>query len=55
MNKDKKAFFTTIPFMAVILSLLVATPVFSEFRYAYAIFCGFPFIFAMAFVNEKGC
>lgn len=42
--KDKAAAFATIPFLMVILSLCVATPVYAEFRYAYALFCGMPFI-----------
>ena len=37
-----------MPFLAVVLTLLVATPVYSEFRYAYAVFCGTPFLFAEA-------
>ena len=52
MKRNKEAFFITIPFLAVIMSLLVATPVYSEFRYAYAIFCGIPFVVAMAFVEN---
>ena len=53
VKKDKVLLFTTIPFIAVILTLLVATPVFAEFRYAYAIFCGFPFVLAITFVKAK--
>ena len=49
IKKNKAAFFIAIPFLAVILTLLVATPVYSEFRYAYAIFCGFPFVLATSF------
>lgn len=37
-----------IPFLALIFSLMIATPVFAEFRYAYAIFCGIPFIVVIA-------
>lgn len=51
VRKNKKALFTTIPFLAIILTLMVATPVFAEFRYAYAIFCGFPFVVVAAFAS----
>ena len=33
-----------IPGLVIILSLLISTPVYSEFRYAYAIFTGFPIV-----------
>ena len=39
--------------LAVILSLLISTPVFSEFRYAYAIFTSFPFI-ALSVLSAEG-
>ncbi len=39
--------------LAVILSLLISTPVFSEFRYAYAIFTSFPFI-ALSVLSADG-
>ena len=48
-KKSREMLFVTIPFMAIILTLLISTPVYSEFRYAYAIFCGFPFVLAAAF------
>lgn len=50
-RKDMEAFFVTIPFLAVIASLMIATPVFSEFRYAYAVFCGLPFVVVCAFAE----
>lgn len=49
VKKSREMLFVTIPFLAVILTLLISTPVYSEFRYAYAVFCGFPFVLAVAF------
>lgn len=46
-RRDKVGVFLTVPYLAVILTLLIATPVFSEFRYSYCIFCGGPFVFAV--------
>ena len=43
VNK-KKEFLLTVPIVAVILTLLIATPVFAEFRYAYAVFTTLPFV-----------
>lgn len=34
----------TVPFIAIIISLCVATPVFAEFRYSYAIYAAVPFV-----------
>lgn len=53
VRRDFDGFFATVPFLAVILSLLIATPVFAEFRYAYSIFCGVPFIVAILFSSPK--
>lgn len=43
-RKDKIGILVTIPTIMVALSLLIATPVFSEFRYIYSIFCALPLI-----------
>lgn len=55
VNGNKEALFITIPFLCIIASLMIATPVYSEFRYAYSIFCAIPFILLIAFKpqNEK--
>lgn len=54
-RKDKTGIFITIPVMAVIFSLLISTPVYSEFRYAYSVFCSLPFIiFAVFYKKEAG-
>lgn len=53
IKKDRLIIFTTIPVFAVILTLLVATPGFSEFRYAYAVFCVLPFAGVECLVGES--
>ena len=49
IKKDKKSLFMTIPLLMIIFSLVVATPVYSEFRYAYALFCSVPFVLVLSF------
>ena len=44
IKKNKASLFIGVPFLAVIATLLIATPVYAEFRYAYALFCGTPFV-----------
>ena len=44
LRKDKQGAFASLPILAIVLSLLVATPVYSEFRYIYAAFCALPMI-----------
>lgn len=53
IKKDKILALMTIPSLMVILTLLVATPVFSEFRYAYSVFCTAPVIWLMAYVRRR--
>ena len=53
IKKDKVSALMTIPVLMIILSLLVATPVFSEFRYAYSVFCTMPVIAVMTFIGYK--
>jgi len=36
-----------------IVSLLIATPVFAEFRYTYSLFCIFPFVMLAPFYRKK--
>lgn len=52
IKKDKVLALMTIPSLMIIVSLLVATPVFSEFRYAYGIFCTMPVLWVMATVDN---
>lgn len=42
IRKDKLGVFVTLPVLCIVQSLLIATPVFSEFRYIYACFCMLP-------------
>lgn len=51
---DKVGAMIAIPSIAIVLSLLVATPVFSEFRYDYAMFCSLPIVAALA-LRPDGC
>ena len=48
-KRNKLTVFLTLPCIAIILSLLIATPVFAELRYAYALFCCLPFLAVVAF------
>lgn len=43
-KNDKVSVLSLMPYIMNVISLLVATPVYSEFRYAYPVFCGIPFI-----------
>lgn len=52
MKKNREVLFLTVPFLAVVATLMVAVPIFSETRYAYAVFCGFPFLLAIAFAKD---
>lgn len=49
LRKDLVGTFMTLPVLITVLSLLIATPVFSEFRYIYAAFCVFPTVAAIVF------
>ena len=48
LKKDPVALFLPIPVLAVIATLLIATPVYAEFRYAYSLFCVLPFLLAVS-------
>ena len=48
-KKDKLTVLLTVPCLAVIVTLLLGTPVFAEFRYAYSLFCCLPFLAVVAF------
>ena len=47
-GKNYVALMTTIPSIAIIISLLVSTPAYSEFRYVYSLYCLIPLIVFMA-------
>lgn len=52
IRKDKVGIMLTILNIMVVLSLLVATPVYSEFRYNYAVFCALPIVIALVLRPE---
>lgn len=47
----RKEALLSVPILTIVLTLLVATPVFSEFRYAYTVFTTFPFILSVTFAQ----
>ncbi len=47
LGKDKAGVFVSLPVLVIVASLLIATPVFSEFRYIYAAFCTLPMVMAI--------
>ncbi len=42
IKNNKLGIFFTIPVLAIVLSLLAATPIYAEFRYIYSVFCILP-------------
>ena len=44
LMKRRSGWLESVPLLAILLSLLAATPVFCEFRYAYALFAALPFV-----------
>lgn len=49
----KKSVLPYLPYVMLFLSLLLATPVCSEFRYTYGIFMGLPLLVGMTFLTEE--
>jgi len=45
--QDKRTYLECLPLLAIILSLLIATPVCNEFRYVYALFTSIPAVGVM--------
>lgn len=52
VRENKEGFFCVFLNLAIIFSLLISTPVFSEFRYAYAVFCCMPLLLFTSFHVE---
>lgn len=50
-HHKKELIYVSIPLLLVILSLLIAAPVYAEFRYMYSIFIGLPFIFSLSLLK----
>jgi len=53
LRGDYKKAFLTLPTLFIVCTLLIATPVFSEFRYAYTVFTCIPFLTLMTFCKEN--
>ena len=51
-KKNLHVLFLTLPLIGIIGTLLIATPVFAEFRYSYALFCCLPFLVVALFVKQ---
>ena len=49
----KKEWILAVPLLALVLTLMVATPVSGEFRYAYGIFTAFPVVFGACLYGDK--
>lgn len=54
LRKDREGILASLPIFVVVCSLLVATPVFSEFRYIYAAFCTLPMVVVIALRPIEG-
>jgi len=54
MAWGRKEFLLTMPIVAVVFTLWLTTPVFSEFRYAYSIFTCLPFILPVSLCRAPG-
>ena len=52
-HHSRTLLFLTIPLLATWGTLLIATPVFSEFRYTYFLFTCTPFLLAISFIKTK--
>lgn len=54
---ERRSIMIYVPFIMMFVTLLLATPVYNEFRYAYGLFAAFPFLFSYSFgtgeTNEK--
>lgn len=50
---NRKEFLLTVPVLAVIFTLWLTTPVFSEFRYAYSLFTTLPFILPVSLFRAQ--
>ena len=52
IKKNKDGNYLIIPVIAIWISLLIATPAFSEVRYIYAMFTCFPLIITESLLEE---
>lgn len=51
---ERKYLLIYLPFIGTILTLLIATPVASDLRYAYPLFLGMPFLLSVTILQKKG-
>ena len=42
-----------VPFIMLLITLMLATPVYNEFRYAYGLFAAFPVLFSYSFGGRE--
>lgn len=49
MVYDRRNVMVYVPFLMLLATLLLAAPVYNEFRYAYGLFAAFPMLFAYSF------
>ncbi len=52
--RNRKEFLLTVPVLAVVFTLWLTTPVFCEFRYAYAVFTTLPFLLPVSLYRKSG-
>lgn len=56
MVYDRRSIMIYVPFIMMLVTLFLATPVYNEFRYAYGLFAAFPILFSYSFgvkIDEK--
>ena len=53
ITSKRDGWIETILFIAIIISLCIATPVFAEFRYSYALYSSIPFVIFSAFLSNN--
>ena len=53
LRKKRQEWLLTIPILAVLASLIVSTPVYSEFRYIYSMFLSLPLILTATVLKTK--
>ncbi|MDE6776208.1 MAG: hypothetical protein K2J37_07955 [Ruminococcus sp.] len=53
LKKRKSDLLIFVPVIGVLFTLMIATPVFAEFRYAYSFFTTLPLLFTIPFCNEE--
>jgi len=54
VRRDKTLFMLTIPLLMIVFTLLISTPVYSEFRYSYSVFCTIPAVLGLLLIKRRG-